>query len=220
MNFRKAHPSDTEHAHGTSLWSSILRGKGFHDGFSQWWVHSSSQVYGAPSRIPLVPPTISVAEKIFESFQLDVRKLERELCAKRKAFAISRRSQLAHMIFKDIQRQHPDRVDLLLKSSSGTIRQVDYQNAIIFVDMDLDRPLEKDVPIYVAGKCLDVIHLHCDEICVTDAESFEIGQSVRQTTYTGAACDMFQAFEAEWKAQWDRHKDIPVSPMGTNMCFW
>ena len=204
--FRKVHSTDTDQAHGTSLWSSILRGKGFPGGFRQWWKHSGSQVFGAPSDIPLIPPSYQVAHKIFESLQIDVRKLERDLCAKRKKHAVSRRNELAHMVFKDIQRQSPDRVDLLLQASIG---QIESLNGILFVDMD--RPLVPDKPIYVAGKCLDVIHIQGDEVCIPDPEPFQLGDPVRQTVYTGAACDMFRAFEVEWKARWDRHKHIPAS---------
>ena len=207
--FRKVHLSDTDQAHGTSLWSSILRGKGFPGGFCRWWKQSGSQVFGAPAEIPLIPPSHLTAEKIFESFHIDVRRLERNLCAERKKHAVTRRNDLAHMVFKDIQRQSPDRIDLLIQTSVGTVREIDPLSGILFVD--IDRPLVKDKPIFIAGKCLDVIHLHCDEVCVPDTEPFHVGDPVRQTVYTGAACDLFRAFEQEWKARWDRHKNIPVS---------
>ena len=131
------------------------------------------------------------------------------LRATRTKHAVSRRSQLAHLVFKDIQRQSPDRVDLLLKANHGIIRDIDPHNAILFVDME--RQLVQYEAIYVGGTCLDVIHIQNDEVCVPDVEAFQIGQAVRQTVYTGAACDMFRVFEEEWKARWDRHKNVPVS---------
>jgi len=207
--FRAQHSSDNDHAHGTSLWSSILRAKGFQQGFRTWWQKASSQVFGAPASIPLVPPNNETAGKIFESFQIDVRKLEHELRSKRRQFAATRRSELAHMVFKDIQRQSPDRVDLLLRSNAGVVKHVDHHNAIITIAAD--QPLVLNHPIYIAGKIMDVVHIHECEVCVTDATSIQEGDAVRQSIFTGSARDMFAAFEAEWKARWDRHKHVPPS---------
>lgn len=63
--FVKAHPSDNQHAHGTSLWRSILLSTGFHPSFGAWW-HESNQTKldGAPEQIPLVPPCHLLAESI------------------------------------------------------------------------------------------------------------------------------------------------------------
>ena len=130
--FRAHHSSDNDHAHGTSLWSSILRAKGFFQQFQHGGKKKSSQVFGAPASIPLVPPSHETAGKrSLNPFKIDVRKLEHELRSKRRQFAATRRSELAHMVFKDIQRQSPDRVDLLLRSNTGVVKHVDHRNAII-----------------------------------------------------------------------------------------
>lgn len=170
--FRAVHATDTDQSHGASLWRSILCGKGFQGSFRSWWHQEGSQVFGAPSEIPLVPPSSAVADKIYESFQLDVRKLEKNLHAKRRQHAVSRRAELAHLVFKDIQRQSPGRIDLLLKTNKGKVTQVDHQDAIFAVDME--HPLDPDKPVFVAGVKLDVIHIHMNEVCVTDAEAIKV----------------------------------------------
>ena len=207
--FRRIHASDTDHIHGTSLWSSILRGKGFSGGFCEWWTKEGSQVFGSPQTIPLIPPCHEIAAKIYESFQLDVRKLENELRGKQRKHAVSRRAELAHLVFKDIQRQSPDRIDLLLKSNSGIVKEIHSNDAILVVDME--RPLDPTQPIYVAGVQVDVIHVHHNEVCLTDASAIREGDPVRQTSFLGQAEDLFRAFETEWKARWDRHKTVPPS---------
>ena len=198
-----------------SLWSSILHSKGFHGGFSYWWVKEGSQVFGAPSEIPLIPPSFEVADKIYESFHVDVRKLERELGSTRRKHAITRRSELAHLVFKDIQRQSPDRVDLLLQVNSGRVHKVDHQDAIVQVEMD--REIDPTQPLFIAGQCVDVIHIHHNEVCVTDASFISEGDLVRQSRFLGSAEEMFTAVEVEWKARWDRHKHIPASQW-TQIC--
>ena len=207
--FHQVHSRDCDDAHGASLWSSILRAKGFPDGFCVWWQREGAKVYSAPPTLPLIPPTASVARSIYDSFLLDVRHLEKNLCAQRKKFALDRRKELAHLVFQDIRRSCPDRVDVLLHVNTGCVHHIDHDNAYVLVKTD--KPLVLDHPVFIDGVQQDVIHIHEQEIWLPTVEGIVIGSEFRQSTFCGAAEDMFRAFELEWKKRWDRHKHVPQS---------
>ena len=205
--YRKVNPSDSETVHGASLWSSILRARGFPAGFVNWWKFEGAKVHQAPDILPLFPPSAAIALTIYESFLIDVRRIEQTLQAQQKKFAADRRKEMAHLVFQDIKRAAPDRVDVLLKVTSGTVTEIDLDNA--FLTVQTDSPLVLDRPIYIDGHEVDVIHVQDQVVCVTSTEGVKIGGEVRQSQFCGAAEDMFQAFALEWKARWDRHKDVP-----------
>ena len=107
--FRNVHATDCGNAHEPSLWSSILRAKGFHGGFCKWWETDGAKVFNAPISLPLIPPDGKCAQLIYDSFMLDVRRLEQTLRSQQRKHAVDRRKELAHLILQDIKRSSPDK---------------------------------------------------------------------------------------------------------------
>ena len=126
-----------------------------------------------------------------------------------KAFSRKTHRNLHTLIFKDIRKTAPDRVDVLLKTQHGQITQVDPVSNSLLVSDECKLSLQH--PVFVEGVQLSVIHLANNQIWVTDVTGVQVGQAVRQTQFTGAAEDMFQAFGEEWSKRWDRHRDVPLS---------
>ncbi len=209
VRFRKVHSNDTLTGHGVTLWSSILRAKGFEGSFVHWWKKSSSKVFGAPECIPLIPPLWEQASRIYESFLISVRSLEQSLKSKQCKFARDKRKELAHMIFRDIRRTAPDRVDVLLQATKAEITEIDPASNTIKVNPDCC--ISCDHPIFVDGVEFNPVHVQGNKIWITDISGLCQGQVVRQTTYTGCASDLSHAFGEEWSKRWDRHKDVPIS---------
>lgn len=209
VNFRKAHQTDTSAGHGVALWSSIIRAKGFDDTFVQWWKNSSSRVFGAPTHLSMDPPNFEVAQKIYESFLIDVRKLERTLKSQIHKHTKDKRQELAHLIFKDIRRTAPERVDVLLQTQQGQVVQIDPVSNSLLVSEHCKLSLQH--PVFVNGIQLSVIHVVQNQLWVTDLSGVQVGSAVRQTKFTGAAEDMFRAFGEEWSRRWERHRDVPLS---------
>ena len=201
--------SDTDQGHGVTLWSSVLRAKGFEGSFVTWWNNESSRVLGAPCTIPLCPPSHEIALKIYESFLIDVRRLEQSLKSQLGKHARDKRKELAHLIFRDIRRAAPDRVDVLLKSCVGTIQALDSTDNSFIVNPECG--LSADHPIFVGGAQVHPLQVRVNQVWLMDISDLQLGQEVRQTKYTGTACEMFQKFGDEWSKRWDRHKDVPPS---------
>ena len=209
VRFRKAHPTDTDHSHGVTLWSSILRAKGFEGSFPIWWTRHGGRVFGAPSECPLCPPAWEAATKIYESFLIDVRTLENNLKAKKMQHAKVKRQELAHLVFKDIKRVAPDRVDVLLKSTHGEIVTVDIEANTITVDAKCN--IVTGHHIFIAGHKCSPLQVIGKQVWLSSVEGFQAGQQVRQSVFTGQAEDLFKQFGDEWSKRWERHKHVPAS---------
>eukprot|EP00434_Breviolum_minutum_P008662 symbB.v1.2.007635.t1/scaffold472.1/size199090/5 len=208
--FVKCHPTDNQQAHGATLWRSILTGNGFHPTFPDWWLEScKTKLEGAPEHFPLAPPDHSVAESIYFSFTVEVRTLEQQLLQARRKIAQSRRQEMAHLVFQDIKRAPPDRLDLLLGHEQSTICEIVIEDLMVRVSSPLRMDLDK--PCFIAGQSRDIVHIEHDEIYLLDLEGIEIGQLVSQTRFSGKTDELFDLFSKEWKKRWQRHKDIPSS---------
>ena len=218
VRFRAVHDVDTPTGHGASLWSSVLRAKGFDGNFGQWWKAKSSRVFGAPESIPLIPPNWEVSKKIYESFLLDVRTFEQSLKSQRCKHARDKRKELAHLIFRDIRRPAPDRVDVLLKSPAGEIVQVDRSSNTFIVSPECK--LSVDHPVFIAGTEFQILRSQDTKVWLHDVSTLQPGQAVRQTIYKGVVTDMFRAFAEEWTKRWDRHKNVPQSQWQQICDFW
>lgn len=115
---------ESEDLHGVQLWRSILCAKGFPLGFQHWWEHEcKTHLVGTPVVCPIVAPPLELAQPMYESFAFEVRALERLLGGRAKARAKKLRETNAMMVFKDVKKPSPDKVDLLLASQSAMIEK-------------------------------------------------------------------------------------------------
>ena len=192
-----------------NVWHSVVHAKGFPGGFCQWWFDQASKTFGAPAVLPLAPPEHLVASKIYDSFLIDVRTLEQSLKSQRKSHAIAQRKELAHLIFKDIRRKAPDKIDLLIRTNPGAVTSVCTINNVLEVDMKY--PLDSSEPIFIGGSQISVLQIQGKQVWVVDVHSIAIGDAVSQTAFTGDTQELFSAFAKEWERRWDRHKNVPAS---------
>lgn len=206
--FVKAHPMDTLDAHGTSLWRSILVGSGFHPSFTVWWSEScQTKLDGAPVSFPLAPPSHVVAESIYLSFAVEVRSLENSLLQARRKVAQQKRQDLAHLVFQDIKKAPPDRLDLLLGHRQGTICDIVPDDLMVRVESPIN--LDVSRPCYISGQSRDIVHVESDEVYLLDLTGIEVGQQIAQPHFQGKTEELFDLFSAEWKKRWSRHLDVP-----------
>ena len=218
VRFRKAHPQDTLHAHGVSLWRSILMAKGFVPHFAHWWQFSChTHLEGTPRECPLIAPDSEVASLIYHSFAKEVRALEKKLLQARGKFARDRRREQAHLIFKDIQKVPPDRLELMLDAPNATVTSIDVDNLMLTVSKTLS--LDADRPCVVAGREREVIHVEQNELFLMDVDGIQEGDRVAQPVLTGKVDDLFKLFQQEWSKRWDRHKNVPSSQWQQIMDF-
>lgn len=210
VRFSKAHPHDTEHAHGAALWRSVLTARGFVPDFVTWWKDSClTHLDGTPEECPLGPPSHATASAMYVSFTKEVRTLEQKLLHSRCQFAKERRREQANLIFRDIQKTPPDRLELLLGIQEAKIESVDPDTFML----TLSKPINLDVTksCFVAGRERQLVQAEQTEVFVVDAEGITVGDKIVQTAHTGHVDDLLVLFQKEWSKRWDRHRHVPPS---------
>ena len=206
----RVHASDNDFAHGAQLWRSILQAKGFSQGFSMWWqAENGTLVDNAPTLIPVVPPPLRVAESIYHSFQLEVRKLESHLNSSLMKHGIKRREEQAHLIFKDIKAVPPARVDVLLNSQQATILDVSCEDFCVTLDRELE--LDHTKPCVISGRKFNIVYAEAEWVYLEDIEGVQPLQVLTQSRFVGNTEEMFQEFEAEWTKRWNRHEKVSAT---------
>jgi len=108
-------------------------------------------------KLPLIPPSweLAAASKIYESFLIDVRSLESTLKSQRTKRAKEKRK--ARLIFKDICRTAPNRVDVLLKFTHGEIVAVEHEANTVTVDNGCN--IVSDHPIFIEGTSFLLLYM-------------------------------------------------------------
>ena len=91
------------------LWSSIRRSTGFPGGFCVWFASLHNAESPFPGLVPLVPPTVEHASFIFSVVQDEVRRVEKNLLSQRVHDAKKRREHDLHYVFKDCEREQPQK---------------------------------------------------------------------------------------------------------------
>ena len=204
-------------AHAFQLWNAILGAKGFDKPFAVWWTECSVRVAGAPDLLPHSPPSCGVATLVFDTMLLALRSLESSLKKSSRQYARFRRQQAPHLVFRDLKDQSQAGVDLLVKTSTAIVRQVDPATC----QVTLDRPVQWDEskPLACHGKAVELIHQEDEFLWIADCSEIAIGSTFAQVTFTGAIDELFQAFGDTWTSRWQRHQYVPASQWNNVLAF-
>lgn len=195
--------------HARKLWGSILRATGFTPSFAGWWEQNHAKVFGAPERLPFVPPTLDIAERVFDSFAIAFRKFEQELHGASRNYARQKRDMNPNAIFHDLQAPRENGVALLIKPIVAKVESVNSAHGEIVLDREVCFDLAH--PGFCNGKMLDVAHADTDAVWAANVEDVPVGATVSQTSCRGTDAELFALFLTAWKQMWERHHSIPSS---------
>lgn len=209
VRFVKVRRPTADPSHAGSTWGAIKRAKGFEPSFADWWRHSTTRVHGAPAELPEHPPDHGVAQTIYDTCLLALRKLELDLRRSSRAHAKARRLANPQLIFQDIRVPGPESLDLLICPTQAKVIHVDADMGCIQVDAS--RAWDLTHPVYVDGHPYDVVHHEEDWLWLDPMNQLSIGNVCTQVKFTGALEDLFAEFQTTWSKRWDRHKHVPES---------
>ena len=205
--FKKAHPVDTDSAHGSALWHSVVHAKGFPRSFPVWWeYHCGTLLPGAPVSLPLIPPSYDLADLIFNTLTLEVRSLESKLKAAHRAQLRQQRSETAHLVFRDCKAEQPEKVDLFVAHKQSTVLEVNHDEQSVTIDPPVQ--FVNDAACYINGREAWILNADPHLLHLDDTDAVISGELVVQTPMTGKLEDLFDAFSKEWNARWNRHLHV------------
>lgn len=172
-------------------------------------------------RDPTGAPPNAQGTELRDWFAAQLDKLEAATKKARVHQAQEERRQSPGAIFKDLRRPVPVPVQFLLSRAQGTVVEVNETTAEIRVIRREPRP-EPFRPAKLLNTPVGpkvVTEVHQRTLKLEDSQGVNVGDPVRQDSFTGSLQEMFDAFANEWKQRWSRHADTPPQAWAEVMEF-
>ena len=192
------HSSKDEHR--DKLWQSIQKASCFSMSFRKWW---QKQMCSEMMFLPETPPNYAEACTIARIMTKHLRNFEQSLRRARISQAQQRRQNDANLVFKDIQDNPPEPVQMLVSEESSKVSEIDHEECAVIVEPSCKWKLDK--PVTIGTSVFDIIHAEDDKIWLHSVENIETGHAVSQDTYVGEVTELFHQFGEAWRTRWDRH---------------
>ncbi len=199
--------SPSQLQHRNQLWKSICIASGFPPSFVVWW-STRAHCIGEVKDIPLTPPRFEVASLILQSFEWEVKTLERSLIKHRNYDAKLRAKSSIQQLFRAVKRDQPEQVDVLIKDVQAPVVNICEDECA--VEFAAEHPWKSGLPFYHNGKALEICHAEPDKLWISNTEGIHPGDPIVQPCRVGNLDALFDAFRDQWNARWNRHTDVPV----------
>eukprot|EP00435_Cladocopium_sp_Y103_P034195 s179_g8.t2 len=200
----RAQGAHTEYAR--SVWGSIIRSTGFLPSFPQWWSTCPHRTVGAPASLPVYPPPLEPAEKVFDSMLLAFRVFETDLHKASRLYARQSREANPNAVFQDLKTYASRGVDVLTKATTACIEEIRSDDGALVLTQPTEFNLQE--PVLCQGRQLQIIHAEHDCVWVDDVAGIEPGHRLSQPSAVGTDAQLFQLFLDAWKVMWDRHRNV------------
>ena len=203
--------------YASQVWGSIIRATGFTPSFCDWWRNNGFRCPGVVDLIPLLPPSFTMAQLIFESFAMAFRFFENELHQASRHHAKLHREANPNVIFQDLKDHSARDVNVLLKPIVDRVEAVDAQNNEVVLTKPVNFAADK--PAFCNGLPLNIIHAEADAVWVDNTTGVAAGATISQLRCKGTDDELFQLFLDAWKNMWERHVDVPIERWNTILTF-
>ena len=198
-------PTAAHRAHQFQLWTAILGARGFSPTFALWW-SERSHCSGEPDTVPIEPPSHAAAVLYLAALQSDLSALEKSLNASRSHARRLAKASDIHAMYQTVKRDPPIQVDSLATTTQVEVVDVDEEESAVVIARPI--PWRPDVPILHQSRPVSVIHADDDKLWLESCAGIQSGDVLTQCKQ-GDLPELFQAFEAQWSALWNRHVNIP-----------
>eukprot|EP00435_Cladocopium_sp_Y103_P042393 s1318_g11.t1 len=201
----KAQPwKASQHVHAAREWRAVLQASGFSN-FRRWWRELASKRPEAPANLPEDLPSETMLSAICLTVHTEVRRFEQLLQAELNAKATHNRILHPNKVFKDFAKPAVSPVCILQDTAKATILDVDETD--YSVTLTTASPFWPGEIITEAGPCEPIVVCE-DKMWLPSIEGLSKGQAIRQERFVGQLEEMFQRFQQEWQARWDRHLHV------------
>ena len=195
--------------HGLYLWRSILQASGFGRSFQQWWLSRAVAGFHDVGSVPDFPPSADVACVLCDSFEGEVRCLERRLRLAQRAAKTCAHDRNPNLIFRDTRKSFPEPVTSLLQRKTAQVVSVDFED--VAVEIHPPVTFDESRPVCLGEKLVGVIHATDTKVYLEDVTHATLEGPISQTHPVGHLDHIFEAFHEQWKTRWCRHDEVPHS---------
>ena len=190
--------------HKQQLWTSITKAAGFFPDFIHWWNNDPK----APCH--LNPEPSQQSAEVVNFFHSHLQAMEHSLNSARRQGARQRRKDDPNIIFRDVRREPPLPVQMLVHNPKASIVSINQEDNAVVVDPPQEWIADQPAKSKTMQK--PIVYAEADTLWLDDVNGLEVGDSIQQDQYIGGLQDLFQKFGDEWSKRWDRHKDSDLEP--------
>ena len=191
------------------VWRSILKSTGFPFGFRKWWCLTVAPYAGAPTEIPVTPPSQGTATIIYDIFEVQVKLLEQQLLQNLTQKAVQNRINNPNKIFEDIRKPCTNPVQTLAEVQEDTVVMIDESNCT--VSFEHPARFVKHLPLIHDNGACKIVNMDDNMVQVDSLENISVGTQLKQETFEASLTTLFQKFGEEWTKRWDKHFHIEDS---------
>ena len=197
------------------LWGAILRGRGFHGGFRDWWSNRPVQLQGSPSRLPLNVPGLPMAIGIFRDFEANFKKME------------SWHQRHRHDLLNTYFQEHQDKLFAMMKPEGKAPLQhlVETQVTEILAVSEDQQMIHtaEEIQFHPQMVCeIDGVHVEVQQVdgpvvSIAHEVLFQQPNTFTVRTHLATPNAIIEKLEEFWKERW--WKQNPPSPSDWNRMF-
>eukprot|EP00435_Cladocopium_sp_Y103_P003478 s3111_g1.t1 len=203
-NLNRQEPTALEHKY--KLWKSILLAPGFTKSFALWWPTRATKKAGDIALIPSFPPGFQTAQYCVDQFLVELQHLENILKSKRHELQVGRYQADANTIFRDVRRQSPEPVQVLVAKEHAVVNTV---HDACSVEVSF-AGTAKDQKTWQSKQGCHVVAQQTDSCITFDAPHALVeGDVLTHDHLVGSVAEIHEEFAREWTARWDRHLNLP-----------
>ena len=203
VNLNRQEASALEHKY--KLWKSIMLAPSFDKSFGWWWPHRATKPPQETLALPSFPPSIEVAQYCLTQFQLELEQFEK---VRRQEQQVSRYQADANQIFRDVRKQRPEPVQVLLAK----------ETAVVVVTQVLT---STTISLRNAGECMEaktwqskqgvriVQSQQASEVTFESEHGLVVGDVLSHEQLVGSVSEIHDVLASEWSARWDKHMNLP-----------
>ncbi|CAK9010815.1 Putative ATP-dependent RNA helicase DHX57 [Durusdinium trenchii] len=191
------------------LWSSILRARGFDQGFRAFWDSGEdSGVPHDPAQLPCTLPTLDEIDRIYHTFRARFDKFESWHIRQRCQLLKAKHEASMSGLYGELRKQPKAKPDLLWHDHYYTILDFERDSASLHLEKPLD--LRGHSTWTINGVRTTVLDTDGD-LCLVSSMPQQLvpGDELHQHQVLSDLADVHQDFVDFWRPRWNAYSDIP-----------
>ena len=160
--------------------------------------------------MPSEPPSHASAVLFYAGMEFELSSLEKALnSAALMPIASIKHPMCMLYMYKTVQRDVPAQVDSLAQQVAAKVDYVDTSDSAVVLTHPVN--WHAQAPLLHNGVPLQLIHAEGDKVWLDSCQDIQPGDEITQKRLVGTLPELFQAFESQWTALWNRHAAVPES---------
>ena len=193
-----------------SLWSCIIRARGFEGGFQRWWRNRSPILHADPVDLPDGLPMQENAEKIYAEFHEQFKAFEKWHLQQRTQILSQKHQESSAQLHRELRPPRKDTPDIFWSEHDYEVMAVDEDDNLI----ELDRPPQLDFDCIWRFENNHVQLFDFDgAVCrvpVWQAAQVEVGSVFTQRIFVSDIEEMHKMLTDFWKRRWQGADELPA----------